>query len=226
MCEQCLLIERRLQFQMLYQIHRWLLISISLLGVSSRLEAQIPGLPSKPVAAESTAEKPAEAEARFHQWLKEARAAFAAVNDPGAEAQLPDGIDPAVLADYRRDLEQTILGINRHLKILAAMPEARKALAAARAADAAWSRFPGKPPYSILMLDELVNQQDAIQEKAASYRSSLELFGRTLAEIQEEARAAEASSRQVSAEAEEDPSEDGAAKWRLRRPREITPAGR
>ncbi len=194
---------------------RGFFILLVLLVVAPPLEAQIPGLPSKPVAAESTVEKPAEAEARFQQWLKDARAAFAVANDPSAEAQLPEGIDPAVLADYRRDLEQTILGINRHLKILAAMPEARKGLAVARAAGAAWTGFPSKPPYSILMLDELVNQQDAIQEKAASYRSSLELFGRTLAEIQEEARAAESTSRQASADAEEDPREDGAAKWRL-----------
>ena len=202
-------------FTMRFLTLRGFSILLVLLMVAPPLEAQIPGLPSKPVAAEATAEKPDDAEARFQQWLKDARAAFAGVNDPAAEAQLPEGIDPAVLADYRRDLEQTILGINRHLKILAAMPEARKALAAARAADAAWSGFPGKPPYSILMLDELVNQQDAIQEKAASYRSSLELFGRTLAEIQEEARAAETSSRQVTAEAEQDPSAGGAAKWRL-----------
>ena len=215
MCEKCFLIDRPILVHMRFQIQRWLLISISLLAVSSRLEAQIPGLSSKPAAAETTAEKPDEAEARFQQWLKEARAAFARVNEPAAESQLPAGIDPAVLADYRRDLEQIILGINRHLKILAAMPEARKALDAARAADTAWTGFPGKPPYSILMLDELVNQQDAIQEKAATYRSSLELFGRTLVEIQDEARAAEASSRRVSADAEEDPSEDGAAKWRL-----------
>ncbi len=202
-------------FAMRFLTLRGFFVLLVLLMVAPPIEAQIPGIQIKPAKVESAVEKPDDAEARFQQWLKEARAAFAGVNDPGAEAQLPEGIDPAVLADYRRDLEQTILGINRHLKILAAMPEARKALAAARAADAAWTGFPGKPPYSILMLDELVNQQDAIQEKAASYRSSLELFGRTLAEIQDEARAAESSSRQVAAEAEQASSEDGAAKWRL-----------
>ena len=192
-------------------------IFLGLLAGSSPLDAQIPDVLSKLTTAESApaVEKPDEAEARLQQWLKEARAVLARLNQSGAETRLPAGIDPAALADYRRDTEQIVLGINRHLKILAAMPEAHKGVEAARASAAAWSGFPEKPPYSILLIDELVNQQDAIREKAASYRSSLELFGRTLSGIQEEARLAEESGRRVVADAAKDPVDDGAAIWRL-----------
>ncbi len=181
------------------------------------LGAQIPGLPSKlpAVQAVTPTESPDVMQDRLQQWLKEARVAFARSSEPAAESQLPAGVDGAALADYRRDLEQVILAINRLQKILTAAPEARKALDVARASDAAWTGFSEKPPYSVLMVDELINQQDAIKEKSASYRSSLELFGRTLAGIQEEARLAEDSSRRVQSAAAEDPSADGAAKWRL-----------
>ncbi|NQX00051.1 mechanosensitive ion channel [bacterium] len=165
---------------------------------------------TKPAAAET----PEATEARLQTWLKEARAAFARINDPDADVALPPGIDPAALTDYRRDLEQITLGINRHLKILAIMPGARKALDEARAEDAAWNGFAEKPPYSIMMIDEMVNQQEALKEKAASFRSSLDLFSRTLAGIQDEARAAEETSRRVSAATEQN-SDDAAAKWRL-----------
>lgn len=196
---------------------RWLAPLLVLLVFSSQVQAQIPGLPTKAVATEqaSTSEKPEETEARLQLWIKEARAALARLNEPGAETQLPPGVDSGALADHRRFLEQTILTANRHLKVLASMGEARKALDAARTANAQWTGFSEKPPFSILMLDELINQQDSIKDKLASYQSSLELFGRTLSGIQEEARLAEESIRRTATEAARNPSDDSATKWRI-----------
>ncbi|MEO8617368.1 MAG: mechanosensitive ion channel domain-containing protein [Luteolibacter sp.] len=168
-----------------------------------------------PAELKTAGETPEEKKGRVEQWLKETRTAFARVNEPDAEAQLPVGIDASELAEHRRNLEQTVLGINRYLKVVNAMPDARKGLEAARDADAAWTGFSEKPPYSILWLDQLVNQQDALQEKARSYVSSLALFDRTLTEIQQEGRAAEESSRRASAYAEQDSGDGGATKWRL-----------
>ncbi len=195
----------------------WLSFLVLALVFTGGLHAQIPGLLNgtgkKPAAA--SVETPEETETRLQEWLKEARAAFSRVNAPDAEAALPEDITPGAAAEYRRDLEQIITGINRYRKTLENIPEASKALAEARANDEAWQSFAEKPPFSILMLDELLNQQDSIREKDASYRSSLALFTRTLTGIQDEARdAAEASRRAVSAAAEET-SVAGAAKWRL-----------
>ncbi len=178
---------------------------------------QIPELPmsSTPAEAKTTGETQDEKKARLEQWLKETRAAFVRVNEPEAETQLPVGVDASELAEHRRNLEQTILGINRYLKVADAMPDARKGLEAARDADTAWTGFPEKPPYSILLLDQLVNQQDALREKVASYVSSLALFDRTLSDIQQEGRTAGESSRKASADAEQDSGDGGATKWRL-----------
>ncbi len=191
------------------QLPLWRVILLGLLALATPLEAQVKQIVSQLTVEDTAAplEKPEETEARLQQWLKETRTAFSRISEPSAETQLPTGIDTAALADYRQDLEQSILAIHRHLKIFATIPEARKALEAARAADAAWTGFDEKPPYSLLLTDELINQQEAIKEKAASYHSSLELFGRTLAGIQEEARRDENTAQ--------DASEDGAADWRL-----------
>jgi potassium efflux system protein len=167
----------------------WLLMVCGSVAIAPLLDAQIPGLNSKP-------------------------AAFAQVSDPDADAALPEGVDAAAFADHRRDLEQIIASLSRYRGVVEGAPEAQKALAEAHAATAAWNGFAEKPPYSILMLDELLNQKDALSEKAASNRSSLVVFSRTLDGIQDEARQAEeASRRMVSAAAES--SADGAAKWRL-----------
>jgi potassium-dependent mechanosensitive channel len=194
---------------------RWVAIAIALLAISPDLRGQIPGLPAKPAETAPAAEKPDATDARHQQWLKEARVAFARVSEPGAETRLPVGVDAAALADYRRDLEQMIIAINRYHKIIATRPDTRKALESARAVSADWKGFNEKPPYSILMLDELINQQDPLREKEASYNSSLALFRRTLSNIQDEVRRAEETSRRIAGEAALDPSEDGAAKWRL-----------
>lgn len=195
-----------------------LLVLLGLLAVSPPLGAQLPGLLSgisKGDETRNAPESPEETATRLDQWLKEAKTAFDRISAPGAENALPEGIDSSNLADYRRDLEQTVLGIERHQKLLATVPNVRKTLESARSANAAWTGFAEKPPYSILMIDDFVNQQAAITKKAASYRSSLVHFGTALSSIHDEARRAEENSKRVLAGAAEDTSEGGAGKWRI-----------
>jgi potassium efflux system protein len=189
-----------------------LLVFLGLFVFSSALLAQLPSLPL--VKPKTEAAAPA-AGVQLQQWLKEARGAFARANETDAETHLPEGIDASALADYRRNLDQIITGIGRHQKILDASPDANKALEAARTAESEWKGFTEKPPYSVLMIDELSNQRDTATEKQASYQSSIELFGRSLASIQSEAKLGEAESRSILADATQNPAEDGAPAWRL-----------
>ncbi len=154
-------------------------------------------------------------EARIQAWVKEARGAFARANEPDAEAKLPEGITPAEFLDYRRDLEQVILGIGRFDNIRQTMPEARKALDTARTTAAAWKGFSEAPPYSMLMIDDLVNQRDAVAEKSKAYNSSLALFTRTLSTIVDELRQSDGKLRELLATAAEDSSDKGPGEWRL-----------
>lgn len=192
-----------------------ILASLFLLVLALPVSAQLPGMPKVASTAEAPAgsEAPEQTEKRLQQWLKESRLAVSQLSDPAAKA--PAGIDAAAISDYRRDLEQIVLGVGRHQKTLAAMPDARKALDAAQAEEAAWDGFPQPPPYSILMIDELYNQLSAVKSKAASYRSSLNLFGQSLSTIHAEAKVAEEISRRLAAAAADESDDKGAANWKL-----------
>ena len=192
----------------------WLAISIVLIVFSSHSEAQLPDI-AKALKSEQPIEKPDDIPAKLEQWIKEAKLAFARLHEPEIEAQLPPTIDTVELDGYRRDLEQIILGISRYQKVFSAAPEARKILEAARASNKEWLGFTEKPPYSILMFDELVSQQEDINKQAESYRSSLTIFSRELNNVQETAQQAEKSSEQLLSAAAGNPDDGGAAKWRL-----------
>jgi potassium-dependent mechanosensitive channel len=178
-------------------------------------EAQLPGLVAKPAVEPVVAEKPEETDARLQLWSKEARLSFAQVSEPDAESRLPAGVDSTAFADYRRDLELILSSIKQLQKIASSLQEARKASDAARVVNATWNGFPTGPPYSLLLLDELLNQQQALQEKIISYRSSDELLTRRLATVQEEAKASEANSRRILAAAAENKNGEGAPAWFL-----------
>ncbi len=168
--------------------------------------------PAKPPAAE----KPDDARTRLSQWLKEARDTLGRVEAAGAAAALPEGISTVELEERRRDLEQMILITARALKASNVVEDARKALENSRAEDAAWTGFKKKPPYSLLMIDDLLNERDAIKSNLSSYESSLSNYERLLAAAMTESKAAEDSAGNALAavQAAANGSTE-AAKWRL-----------
>lgn len=167
-------------------------------------------------AKAAEAEKPEETRKRLEQWLQEARDALARMEASGTNATLPQGVTPAELDDRRRDLEQMVLTTTRSIKNLNAVADARKALENSRAEDAKWSGFAEKPPYSLLMIDDLLNERDAIKANLTSSESSLANFERLLASILAEAKTAEdAVSKMIVAVQNADDASREAAKWRL-----------
>jgi small-conductance mechanosensitive channel len=180
-------------------------------GLRKALENKVLPKPDQPAPAE----KPDETEARLQQWLKEARESLARLEDPSAESQVPQGITASDLEDRRRDTEQTILTITRYLKVLAGVKDAHQTLEAARAKDAAWTGFKEGPPYTILMIDELLNEQDAVQEKLSSSESSLLIFQRSLASALDEIKAAEEATRIAMVAADKANGTSDATKWKL-----------
>ena len=131
---------------------RWILSCWALAAlVPGMAPAQaIPGL--TPPAEKKEAPKPAapdppeERRAKLEQAAQDARDALARLDAPGAAAALPAGIDAAELDERRRNLEQLVLTINRSLKNVSVVEEARKALETSRANEAAWTGFKKQPP--------------------------------------------------------------------------------
>jgi small-conductance mechanosensitive channel len=162
------------------------------------------------------AEKPEEVRARFEQWLKEAREDLARIDADGASNALPQGISQALVDDRRQDLEQIVLTIPRLLKSLDSNAEAKRALEAAKNANAAWTGFTEKPPYSILMVDELLNERDATRAKISSHESSLLNYEGLLSSVVAEMKSAEdAVSTAMMVVRDGNNATDGAAKWKL-----------
>ncbi len=189
------------------------LLAITLL-FSQQSPAQVPGLKKvletmadgKTVAP--TTDKPDDTTARIQQWQKEARESLARLDDPAATSSLPSGITPADLEKRRSETEQTILNSGRYLKLLDVTIAESKSLDSARAESTAWVGFKETPPYSILILDELRNEQDAVRGKLSSYESSLAVFQRTLATLLNETKANEEAANKLPVDG------DAAVKWK------------
>ena len=161
-------------------------------------------------------EKPEDTRKRLDQWLQEARDTLARLDAPGTITGLPLGITSAELDERRRELEQIILTIIRSIKNINAVPDARKALENSRTNDAKWTGFAEAPPYSILMIDELLNERDAIDVNLTSSKSSLANYERLISSLINETKAAEDSVNQnIVAMQEADDVTRDAAKWRL-----------
>jgi small-conductance mechanosensitive channel len=172
-------------------------------------DASAPAQPAPP-------ETPEEARDRLTQWLQDARDSLARLEAPEATTSLPEGISAEELADRRRDLEQMILTSSRSLKNISAVTDARKALEGSRNEDAAWTSFKENPPYSLLMVDELLNERDAIQVKLTSYESSLTNLEGLLVNILSSTKISEDNvSAKIVELQQATPATQEAAKWRL-----------
>jgi small-conductance mechanosensitive channel len=200
---------------------RWILIAGLLAAV---FPAAAPGqISSLKKAAESLepakptpSEKPEDRRKRLEQWDQEARDTLSRLDLPGAAAALPEGISTEELNERRRDLEQMVLTTTRSLKNFTAVEDARKALEFSRAAEAAWTGFKEKPPYSLMMLDDLLNERDAIKSNLASAESSLANYERLLASILAETKTAEEAANSALGAVQKAGADTlEAAKWRL-----------
>ncbi len=169
--------------------------------------------PAKPAPAE----KPEDVRKRLELWHQEARDTLGRLEAGGTTVALPEGITSSELDDRRRDLEQMVLITGGWLKNFNMASEARKAAETARSEDSAWTGFKEAPPYSVLMIDELLNERDAIKAKLSSNESSLANYERLVGSTHAEAKAAEEAISPLIVEVQNAAagSAADAAKWRL-----------
>ena len=199
----------------------WLLLCLLLAALAVGFApAQSPGLKNatetQETAKPAAADPPDEGRAKLAQLAQDARDTLARLDAPGAVAALPEGISAAELDERRRTLEQLFLTIGRTLKNGSVVEEARKALETSRARETAWTGFKKPPPYSLLMIDDLLNEREAIKSNLSSAEASLGNYERLLATILEEAKAAEeAGNRALGAVQGASADTAPAAKWRL-----------
>jgi len=187
-------------------------VFLILLALAVPAVAQIPGI-SK-TTTQTVTETPDQTKARLGDWLKDARSSLARFDDPAAETQLPEGISPAALADRRRDLDQIFRTLNRTLTLLDQIPIAQQEVEEIQKANSDWAGFTEKPPYSLLKLDDLLNQRDATRQKLETFKSSIDIFSKSFDGIDNETKANGETIRSTQ-EVADKPDASEAAKWRL-----------
>ena len=175
---------------------------------------QISQLLPKPDAAATQEESVAQVRERLQGWLKEAREEFARLDDPTAESKLPEDIGPTEFAERRRDVQQTVISVERQLKSLTTVAEAAESAKKAAAALEAWKGFVEGPPYSVLWIDDLRNQRDVATERYSTSASTLKLFEDRLNESTMEAKGADEAYRLASGVSARNPGAADAA-WRM-----------
>jgi potassium efflux system protein len=186
------------------------------MGQLPKLKGVLEGQPTAKPEAEQT-EKPEETRARLERWLQEARDTLTRLE----AATPPADISAAEVEGRRRDLEQMTLSLTRSIKNITAIAEARKDLESSRAEDAAWTGFKETPPFSLLMVDDLLNERDAIKANLTSQEDSLTNFESLLSGILSEAKITEGTvSSGILAVKNADEKTSDAVKWRLDAARE------
>ncbi|HEY8961277.1 MAG TPA: hypothetical protein VIM57_03665, partial [Luteolibacter sp.] len=166
-------------------------LAVALLLLSP-VHAQIPGVGAKKAPSPASAtDTPEQIRERLQQQLKAARENFAKLDDAVSAGRLPEGIGAGELADRRRNAQQTVIALERHLKMLAALPQAADLAKKAAEALADWKGFKESPPYSVLQVDDLRAQRETAAERQSTARSTQQLHERTLDDLRDEAKAAD-----------------------------------
>ncbi len=203
---------------------RWLSAIGLIIAVSAQFSmGQLPGIKAvlegqalaNPEAEKS--EKPEETRARLERWQQEARETLTRLET----ATPPADIRVEEVEGRRRDLEQMTLSLSRSIKSITTIAEARKDQEVSRAEEAAWKGFKEIPPYSLLMVDDLLNERDAIKANLSSQEASLINFESILSAILSEAKTTEGSlSNSLLAVKNSDEKTSEVMKWRLDAARE------
>lgn len=180
------------------------------------LLSALPGMPkaSAPTAASATAPTADDGRLeRLNKQLEEARSLGAGMAADGVA--VPPGITDEEVGHATRRLAQWSLSIDRELRAIAGINEARADRSEAIAADAAWTGFAEKPPYSILRADELAQQSDTLSRRIEAAETTRSLNARELERLQQDLLRANQSLRSAEERARADTA-DAALQWRAR----------
>jgi len=182
----------------------------------------LPGLP-KPAAAPASAAASAATgaaaddalRARLKQDLDDTRGLSAALSGGTGGNVVPPGITDEEVALAGRRLVGWIFALEGQLRSLDGLVRAQADKDDAVAANAAWTGFPDKPPYSILRAEDLAQQVDALKARVEAANVSRNVGGRELEVMQQDMKRSAEAQRRAEETARARP-DDPAAAWRAR----------
>jgi len=178
-------------------------LAAALFACPATVTAQIPGLPSltgdakvqetKAVAAPET---PEQAKARIAEQYEAARDLRDRLGDETANG-VPDGIGSEEIGAARRALGQVILSVEGEQRTQRDLANARKERADAETANRQWTGFAEKPPYSMLMVEDLREAVETLRTKIAALATSQAIATAEAERSQNDLKRAEAALRQA-----------------------------
>jgi potassium efflux system protein len=179
------------------------LLAAALLACATSVGAQIPGLPSltgdaKGREAKEAAppETPEQAKARIAEQYEAARELRDRLGNENA-AGVPEGIGSEEIGAARRALGQVILSVEGEQRALRDLADARKERADAEIANSQWTGFAEKPPYSMLMVEDLREAVETLRTKIAALATSEAIATAEAERSQNDLKRAEAALRQA-----------------------------
>lgn len=189
---------------------KWITATACCLAVLSLASVKVPAQAPPTLPGVGKKEAPATAEDPLPKIVNRAKAAMADFDGEENDSPLPADITPAEKESRYRQLEETVLTGGRALKVRSSLEDARKAAESSKETAAEWKNFDGGPPRSLLVVDGLMDERDALREVLASQWSALANYRNLLEPAQQEARAADQKERDIFQNA--DTGEAG--KWR------------
>lgn len=106
------------------------------------------------------------------------------------------------LQEKNRLLDGLVSRLNSQINLIAERESLRLARTAAEQKAKSWAEFPTPPPYSILMVDDIMGSVLAARDKLRGLNTNQELFSRQVTQYRESAKQAREKERQASDEFE------------------------
>ena len=209
-------------------------VAVGLLGASLPARSQGSGMPTLPglsklansgppgsaASAAGTATSslnPDKERERLNSELVEVRGWNDQLSDGDTPAAVPVGISKDEIAQAVRKLTQWAIANEGSLRALAGIQTARAELAAIHALESAWSGPGGKPPYSILMVDDWARDAESRRIKIASMEATNRMGERELVRLGEASKQAGSAVRRLEEAARTAKVPDqAAAAWRVK----------
>lgn len=125
--------------------------------------------------------------------LEESRTRRDQANADSGEPSQSAGVEPEFQAEYLRQLDTLIYLYQVQTETIPELQRAEQALEGER--KRVWSGFDEPPPYSILMLDDLMDAAEGAQGKVAAYESSLNQIQRNAQRFETDSQMDKAAAR-------------------------------
>jgi potassium efflux system protein len=208
-------------------------VAVGLLGASLPARSQGSGMPTLPGLAKLVAPGPAASAAagtgtatttlyddkereRLNRELVDVRRWNDQLSAADAMATVPTGINSDEVAEAVRKLTQWAISTEGRLRVMAGIDSTRAELSAMNAAEGSWTGPGGKPPYSILMVDEWARDAESRRTKIASMEAANRLAERELVRLGEASKQAGSALRRMEEVARTAKDAGlGAANWRV-----------